>query len=139
MTEKTQKVPQRWQLADDTKDYQDEYLKWSVARDESDNVIIATFTCEGPEVRLPLHSNPLIIIDCPVLEIHGQLPAKYHLGPLSILESRFRRSDAGIRSLLSQPCSHSQACGVKSNEPVERLDKNWLYCPSCSAKQYAIR
>ena len=30
--------------------FQDEYLEWSVDRDDEENLIIATFTCEGPEV-----------------------------------------------------------------------------------------
>ena len=54
MAKKTQKVPQRWQIADESREYQDEYLEWSVARDENENVVVATFTCEGPEVRLSL-------------------------------------------------------------------------------------
>ena len=30
--------------------FQDEYLEWSVGRDENKNIINAEFTCEGPEV-----------------------------------------------------------------------------------------
>ncbi len=82
VTKKTQKVPQRWLIADGSRDYQDEYLEWSVARDEDDNVVIATFTCEGPEVRLSLHSNPSSVIDRSVLAIPGQSPAGYPLGAL---------------------------------------------------------
>lgn len=61
----------RWLIADGSRDYQDEYLEWSVARDEDDNVVIATFTCEGPEVRLSLHPNPSSVIDRSVLAIPG--------------------------------------------------------------------
>ncbi|KAK4224653.1 hypothetical protein QBC38DRAFT_485047 [Podospora fimiseda] len=39
----------RWQVADSDRKYQDEYLEWSVKRDQDDRVIVATFTCEGPE------------------------------------------------------------------------------------------
>ncbi|KAK3368703.1 hypothetical protein B0H63DRAFT_515247 [Podospora didyma] len=42
-------VPQRWKLADATRDVQDEYLEWSVKKDTHGNVISVTFTCEGPE------------------------------------------------------------------------------------------
>lgn len=101
-------------MADDTKDYQHEYLEWSVARDESDNVVIATFTCEGPEEIFSLPSNYFSVTDRSVLKIHGQSRAEHPLGPLSILESRFRRSDAGIRSLTGQPFARSQGFGVQS-------------------------
>ncbi|KAK4462142.1 hypothetical protein QBC42DRAFT_268512 [Cladorrhinum samala] len=39
----------RWKVADSARRYQDEYLEWSVKRDQDDKIIVATFTCEGPE------------------------------------------------------------------------------------------
>ncbi|KAK3985451.1 hypothetical protein QBC44DRAFT_250420 [Cladorrhinum sp. PSN332] len=39
----------RWQVADSAREYQDEYLEWSVKRDQDDKIIVVTFTCEGPE------------------------------------------------------------------------------------------
>lgn len=41
---------QRWRLADQTRDVQDEYCEWSVTRDPQTNKITrVTFTSEGPE------------------------------------------------------------------------------------------
>ena len=42
--------PLRWHIADSSRIYQDEYLEWSVMRDDMNNILRATFTCEGPEV-----------------------------------------------------------------------------------------
>ena len=36
--------------ADASRDVQDEYLEWSVIRDDENRIISVTFTCEGPEV-----------------------------------------------------------------------------------------
>lgn len=36
--------------ADASRDVQDEYLEWSVIRDNEKKIISVTFTCEGPEV-----------------------------------------------------------------------------------------
>ena len=43
--------PRRWIVADSGRDKQDEYLEWSVLRDNSDpkRIICVTYTCEGPE------------------------------------------------------------------------------------------
>ncbi|KAK4184364.1 hypothetical protein QBC35DRAFT_391843 [Podospora australis] len=41
--------PRRWKEADKARENQDEYLEWSVKRDDDDNIIVVTFTCEGPE------------------------------------------------------------------------------------------
>lgn len=40
--------------ADASRDVQDEYLEWSVLRDNEKKIISVTFTCEGPEVSVPL-------------------------------------------------------------------------------------
>ena len=41
---------QRWRLADQTRDVQDEYCEWSVTRDpQSQKITRVTFTSEGPE------------------------------------------------------------------------------------------
>ncbi|KEF57335.1 uncharacterized protein A1O9_05252 [Exophiala aquamarina CBS 119918] len=40
---------QRWKKAESTRMVQDEYLEWSVLRDEAGSITSATFTCEGPE------------------------------------------------------------------------------------------
>jgi hypothetical protein len=40
---------ERWQRADASRDVQDEYCEWSVARDSAGKVTRVTFTCEGPE------------------------------------------------------------------------------------------
>lgn len=45
--------PQRWQVADSSRAYQDEYLEWSLKRDDQGNITVVTFTCEGPEVCRP--------------------------------------------------------------------------------------
>lgn len=42
----------RWQVADSSRTFQDEYLEWSSNRDDDSNILSATFTCEGPEVWL---------------------------------------------------------------------------------------
>ncbi|KAF8245563.1 hypothetical protein K440DRAFT_555517 [Wilcoxina mikolae CBS 423.85] len=42
-------APLRWQMADASRLVQDEYLEWTVARDNDGNIISCTFTCEGPE------------------------------------------------------------------------------------------
>lgn len=39
----------RWAIADYSRMVQDEYCEWSVLRDENNNIISVTFTCEGPE------------------------------------------------------------------------------------------
>ena len=39
--------------------FQDKYLEWSLARDDSDNILSITFTCEGLEVSE--RSSPLAI------------------------------------------------------------------------------
>lgn len=36
--------------ADASRDVQDEYLEWSIIRDDENRIISVTFTCEGPEV-----------------------------------------------------------------------------------------
>ncbi|KAK3312167.1 hypothetical protein B0H66DRAFT_525165 [Apodospora peruviana] len=46
--------PQRWIVADSDRLQQDEYLEWSILRDDSDDsedkrIISVTYTCEGPE------------------------------------------------------------------------------------------
>jgi hypothetical protein len=46
---------QRWKKAESTRNVQDEYLEWSVLRDEASSITSVTFTCEGPEVRGKLH------------------------------------------------------------------------------------
>lgn len=44
-------TPLRWQVADASRMFQDEYLEWSVARDsKTKDILSVTFTCEGPEV-----------------------------------------------------------------------------------------
>ena len=47
--------PKRWIVADSNRDMQDEYLEWSVKRDDSEDkrIVVVTYTCEGPEVRVP--------------------------------------------------------------------------------------
>ena len=42
--------PLRWHIADSSRIYQDEYLEWSVLRNDKDNVVRISYTCEGPEV-----------------------------------------------------------------------------------------
>jgi hypothetical protein len=43
-------TPLRWQVADASRQFQDEYLEWSVARDSSTkDILSASYTCEGPE------------------------------------------------------------------------------------------
>lgn len=45
-------VENRWQIADSSRDYQDEYCEWSVERvngDPKGKITKVTFTCEGPE------------------------------------------------------------------------------------------
>jgi len=54
--EKYKTAPLRWQIADSSRAYQDEYLEWSLKRDENGNITTVTFTCEGPEVSTS-HSN----------------------------------------------------------------------------------
>ncbi|KIW87786.1 uncharacterized protein Z519_11760 [Cladophialophora bantiana CBS 173.52] len=39
----------RWRAADATRDVQDEYLEWSLIRNNAGNIIRVVFTCEGPE------------------------------------------------------------------------------------------
>lgn len=39
----------RWKAADSSRDVQDEYLEWSIIRDNEKRIISLTFTCEGPE------------------------------------------------------------------------------------------
>ena len=39
----------RWQKADLSRDYQDEYCEWSVSRNNDNKITSVTFTCEGPE------------------------------------------------------------------------------------------
>ncbi|KAJ9662005.1 hypothetical protein H2201_006294 [Coniosporium apollinis] len=39
----------RWMAADMSRDIQDEYLEWSLIRDDAQNILRVTFTCEGPE------------------------------------------------------------------------------------------
>ena len=42
----------------------DEYLEWSTKKDErTKDVLLASFTCEGPEVRLNILNVPLISTD----------------------------------------------------------------------------
>ena len=52
---------QRWKKAEATRKVQDEYLEWSVLRDNSGSIASATFTCEGPEVRPKVHGIPHIL------------------------------------------------------------------------------
>ena len=40
---------QRWRLADQTRDVQDEYCEWNVTRNQSGKITRVTFTSEGPE------------------------------------------------------------------------------------------
>ena len=40
----------QWQIADSARAFQDEYLEWSVERDDQNNIASVSFTCEGPEV-----------------------------------------------------------------------------------------
>ncbi|TFA99040.1 hypothetical protein CCMA1212_009082 [Trichoderma ghanense] len=40
---------ERWKEADAHRDRQDEYLEWTVKRDEDGRILSVTFTCEGPE------------------------------------------------------------------------------------------
>ncbi|KAF8544174.1 hypothetical protein BDD12DRAFT_724447 [Trichophaea hybrida] len=42
-------APLRWQMADASRLVQDEYLEWSLERDNDGNITSCTFTCEGPE------------------------------------------------------------------------------------------
>jgi len=39
----------RWKVADSSRIFQDEYLEWSIARDDNGKIISVTYTCEGPE------------------------------------------------------------------------------------------
>jgi hypothetical protein len=39
----------RWRKSDGTRDLQDEYCEWSVARNTDGKIVRVTFTCEGPE------------------------------------------------------------------------------------------
>ncbi|KAI1320783.1 hypothetical protein F5Y16DRAFT_389559 [Xylariaceae sp. FL0255] len=41
--------PQRWLEADKTRDVQDEYLEWTVQKNDRGQILGVTFTCEGPE------------------------------------------------------------------------------------------
>lgn len=47
-----QNVPLRWQVADSSRIFQDEYLEWSVLRDSAKNILSVTYTCEAPEVSV---------------------------------------------------------------------------------------
>ncbi|KAL7948109.1 hypothetical protein V8C42DRAFT_316717 [Trichoderma barbatum] len=40
---------ERWAEADAHRDFQDEYLEWTVKRAENGDIVSVTFTCEGPE------------------------------------------------------------------------------------------
>merc|ERR1712000_610835 len=42
-------TPLRWQIADSSRIFQDEYLEWSVGRDGEGKIQTVTFSCEGPE------------------------------------------------------------------------------------------
>jgi hypothetical protein len=42
----------RWQKADASRKVQDEYLEWSILRDDQGNIKSVTYTCEGPEVSI---------------------------------------------------------------------------------------
>ena len=48
----TKAAPLRWQIADSSRIFQDEYLEWSLNRDDNGNITKIVYTCEGPEVRL---------------------------------------------------------------------------------------
>jgi hypothetical protein len=56
---------QRWRLADGSRDRQDEYCEWSVARDlATERIIKVTFTSEGPEYwRFLAHVNPNRVLE----------------------------------------------------------------------------
>lgn len=41
--------PKRWQEADKTRNVQDEYLEWSLKKDNKGRIVTVTYTCEGPE------------------------------------------------------------------------------------------
>lgn len=42
--------PERWIQADKTRDVQDEYLEWTLQKNDQGQIVGVTFTCEGPEV-----------------------------------------------------------------------------------------
>ncbi|KAL8724855.1 MAG: hypothetical protein Q9166_007709 [cf. Caloplaca sp. 2 TL-2023] len=55
------RVPERWKLADSSRNVQDEYLEWSVFRDPPDtgNIISVTYTCEAhqPSTLIDLYRD----------------------------------------------------------------------------------
>lgn len=55
---------QRWTLADESRDVQDEYCEWSVTRRPTDDKILrVTFTCEGPEYwEMLAHTSPKTVV-----------------------------------------------------------------------------
>ncbi|EFL14815.1 hypothetical protein [Streptomyces sp. C] len=48
---------QAWELADSTRDVQDEYCEWSVSRNTEGKITRVTFTCEGPEYWVSIAEN----------------------------------------------------------------------------------
>lgn len=47
----------RWHIADSSRAFQDEYLEWSLNREDNGNISSVTFTCEGPEVPESYHNQ----------------------------------------------------------------------------------
>jgi hypothetical protein len=56
---------QRWRTADSSRDVQDEYCEWSIARDpQSDKITRVTFTSEGPEYwQFLAATNPQKVVE----------------------------------------------------------------------------
>ena len=74
----------RWKVADSARRYQDEYLEWSVKRDQDDKIIVATFTCEGPEVSravLSMSLSEAYIYIIPITDNFGTVLALPGHGP----------------------------------------------------------
>lgn len=54
---------ERWQIADNSRDVQDEYCEWSVSRGGDGKIRRVTFTCEGPEYwRFLAATNPALAL-----------------------------------------------------------------------------
>lgn len=62
----------RWKDADANRDLHDEYLEWTVKKNEDGDITSVTFTCEGPEVIWPpsnaaskTNIHPLLVLGFP--------------------------------------------------------------------------
>jgi hypothetical protein len=62
----------RWQKADASRNVQDEYLEWSILRDDQGNIKSVTYTCEGPEVSITGYLMRTSLRHLLVLGIPGQ-------------------------------------------------------------------